>query len=158
MSGGQVVAAYHDLYQVERSFRMAKSDLAARPMFHRLQESIQAHLTIVFAALAVSRETQARTGLSIRRSCRPCAPSSQRRSPWAVNRSAPRHASPKTPERSSTASWVVTKRCNSGQTTAFTQQSLKAVPNQVLNWKWAALVRRRAKVDVRAPMHDLWRR
>jgi hypothetical protein len=26
------VAAYHDLYQVERSFRMTKSDLAARPM------------------------------------------------------------------------------------------------------------------------------
>lgn len=31
MTGGQVVAAHHDLYQVERSFRMAKSDLAARP-------------------------------------------------------------------------------------------------------------------------------
>jgi hypothetical protein len=60
-----VVAAYHDLYQVERSFRMTKSDLAARPMFHRLEDSIQAHLTIVFAALAVSREAQARAGLSI---------------------------------------------------------------------------------------------
>ena len=36
MDGEQVVAAYHDLYQVERSFRMAKSDLAARPIFHRL--------------------------------------------------------------------------------------------------------------------------
>ncbi|MDC5697803.1 IS1634 family transposase [Intrasporangium calvum] len=67
MSGGQVVAAYHDLYQVERSFRMAKSDLAARPMFHRLRDSIEAHLTIVFAALAVSREAQARTGLSIKK-------------------------------------------------------------------------------------------
>jgi len=61
----RVVAAYHDLYQVERSFRMAKSDLAARPVFHRLRDSIEAHLTIVFAALAVSREAQARTGLSI---------------------------------------------------------------------------------------------
>jgi len=60
-----VVTAYHDLYQVERSFRMAKSDLAARPVFHRLRDSIEAHLTIVFAALAVSREAQARTGVSI---------------------------------------------------------------------------------------------
>ena len=34
-------------------------------MFHRLEDSIQAHLTIVFAPLAVSREAQARTGLSI---------------------------------------------------------------------------------------------
>jgi hypothetical protein len=65
MTGEQVVAAYHDLYQVERSFRMTKSDLAARPIFHRLRDSIEAHLTIVFAALAVSREAQARTGLSI---------------------------------------------------------------------------------------------
>jgi hypothetical protein len=65
MAGERVVAAYHDLYQVERSFRMTKSDLAARPVFHRLRDSIEAHLTVVFAALAVSREAQARTGLSI---------------------------------------------------------------------------------------------
>ena len=52
---------------IERSFRMTKSDLAARPVFHRLEDSIQAHLTIVFAALAVSREAQARAGLSINR-------------------------------------------------------------------------------------------
>jgi hypothetical protein len=46
---------------------MAKSDLAARPIFHRLRDSIEAHLTVVFAALAVSREAQAeaRTGVSI---------------------------------------------------------------------------------------------
>jgi hypothetical protein len=65
MDGEHVVAAYHDLYQVERSFRMAKSDLAARPVFHRLRDSIEAHLTIVFTALAVAREAQNRTGLSI---------------------------------------------------------------------------------------------
>jgi hypothetical protein len=67
MDGQQVVAAYRELYQVERSFRMAKSDLAARPMFHRIRDSIEAHLTIVFAALAVSREAQARTGVSIKK-------------------------------------------------------------------------------------------
>jgi hypothetical protein len=65
LAGDHVVTAYHDLYQVERSFRMTKTDLAARPVFHRLRDSIEAHLTIVFAALAVSREAQARTGLSI---------------------------------------------------------------------------------------------
>jgi Transposase DDE domain len=67
MDGPAVVTAYHELYQVERSFRMAKSDLAARPMFHRIRDSIEAHLTIVFAALAVSREAQARTGVSIKK-------------------------------------------------------------------------------------------
>jgi Transposase DDE domain len=65
MDGPAIAAAYHDLYQVERSFRMTKSDLAARPVFHRLEDSIQAHLTVVFAALAISREAQARSGLTI---------------------------------------------------------------------------------------------
>ena len=52
---------------LEKSFRMAKSDLQARPVYHHLRDSIEAHLTIVFAALAVSRWIEARTGWSIRR-------------------------------------------------------------------------------------------
>ena len=52
MNGAQVVAAYHDLWHVEESFRMAKNDLQARPIFHHKKDSIQAHLTIVFTALA----------------------------------------------------------------------------------------------------------
>lgn len=67
MGGAAVMAAYQDLYQVERSFRMAKSDLKARPIFHRTRDSIEAHLTIVFAALAISREAQQRTGSSIKK-------------------------------------------------------------------------------------------
>lgn len=46
---------------------MSKSDLAARPIYHRKRESIEAHLTIVFAALAVSRLVEQATGWSIRR-------------------------------------------------------------------------------------------
>jgi len=34
---------------------MSKSDLEARPVYHRKRDSIEARLTIVFAALAVSR-------------------------------------------------------------------------------------------------------
>ena len=52
---------------LEKSFRMAKSDLQARPVYHRTRDSIEAHLTIVFAALAVSRRIEHRTGWSIRR-------------------------------------------------------------------------------------------
>ena len=66
MDGEAVVAAYHDLWQVEKSFRMAKSDLRARPIFHHKHESIEAHLTVVFAALAVSRHLQDATGFSIK--------------------------------------------------------------------------------------------
>lgn len=63
----QVIGAYSRLLQVEKSFRMSKSDLAARPVYHRTRESIEAHLTIVFAALAVSRWIEHRTGWSIKR-------------------------------------------------------------------------------------------
>jgi hypothetical protein len=62
-----VIGAYHQLFQIEKSFRMAKSDLQARPVCHRTRDSIEAHLTIVFAALAVSRWIEARTGWSIRK-------------------------------------------------------------------------------------------
>lgn len=74
MPAGEIISSYHDLWQVEASFRMSKSDLAARPMFHRTQDAIEAHLTIVFAALAVSREVQNRTGLSIRNVVRQLRP------------------------------------------------------------------------------------
>jgi hypothetical protein len=63
----EVISAYHQLFQVERSFRMSKSDLKARPIFHHTRDSIEAHLTVVFTALAIARKIQAATGLSIRR-------------------------------------------------------------------------------------------
>jgi Transposase DDE domain len=62
-----VIGAYHQLFQIERSFRMSKSDLQARPVYHHKRESIEAHLSIVFAALAVSRWIENATGWSIRR-------------------------------------------------------------------------------------------
>jgi Transposase DDE domain len=62
-----VIGAYHQLFQIEKSFRMSKSDLQARPVYHRKRDSIEAHLTIVFAALAVSRWIENQTGWSIRR-------------------------------------------------------------------------------------------
>jgi len=43
-------------------------------MFARTRDAIQAHLTIVFTVLAVSRETQNRTGLSLRRVLRTLKP------------------------------------------------------------------------------------
>jgi hypothetical protein len=63
----QVIGAYHQLFQIEKSFRMAKSDLAARPIYHRTKDSIEAHLTIVFAALAVSRWIEDTTGWSVKK-------------------------------------------------------------------------------------------
>jgi transposase len=62
----QVIAYYHQLFHVEATFRMAKSDLRARPIFHQTREAIEAHLTVVFAALAVSKNIEQKTGISIK--------------------------------------------------------------------------------------------
>lgn len=53
---------------------MSKTDLRARPLFARKREAIEAHLTIVFTALALSREIQNRTGLAIRNVVRQLRP------------------------------------------------------------------------------------
>jgi hypothetical protein len=74
MPAAEVIASYHDLWHVEQSFRMSKTDLAARPIFARTREAIDAHMTIVFAALALSRTIQDRTGLSLRRFLRTLKP------------------------------------------------------------------------------------
>jgi hypothetical protein len=67
MTPGEVIGKYHDLWHVEQSFRMSKTDLRARPMFHHTRDAIEAHLTVVFTALAVARYLQAETGISIGR-------------------------------------------------------------------------------------------
>lgn len=67
MDGAAVIAAYHDLWRVEQSFRMTKGDLRARPVFHHQREAIEAHLTVVFAALAVARHLQDTTDTSIKK-------------------------------------------------------------------------------------------
>jgi transposase len=62
----KVVAYYHQLFHVEATFRMAKSDLKARPIYHRKRDAIEAHLTIVLTALAISRNIERLTGISIK--------------------------------------------------------------------------------------------
>jgi len=74
MPATEVITKYHDLWHVERSFRMSKTDLDARPMFNRVHEAIEAHLTIVFTALAVSHAIQARTGLAIAKTIKQLRP------------------------------------------------------------------------------------
>jgi transposase len=70
----QVIASYHQLWHVEQSFRMSKSDLKARPIFHHKRDSIEAHLTIVLAALAIGKVIESQTGISIKRFVRTLRP------------------------------------------------------------------------------------
>lgn len=62
-----VIERYSDLWHVENSFRITKSDLEARPIFHRLDETIKAHMIIVFAGLAISKYLEQSTGMSIKK-------------------------------------------------------------------------------------------
>jgi transposase len=62
-----IIERYHDLWRVEHAFRLTKSDLAARPVFHRLDETIQAHLVIVFAGLAICKYIEIKAGMSIQK-------------------------------------------------------------------------------------------
>jgi transposase len=62
-----VIDAYHQLWHIEKSFRMSKHDLQARPIYHQLRESIEAHLSIVVAAMAVSHHIETQSGWSIKK-------------------------------------------------------------------------------------------
>ncbi|MEK7153166.1 MAG: IS1634 family transposase [Patescibacteria group bacterium] len=55
LSATEVVTHYGNLWNVEKSFRMSKSDLRARPTFHYKRERIIAHLTICVCSLGVLR-------------------------------------------------------------------------------------------------------
>jgi transposase len=63
----EIIAKYSQLWQVEKSFRISKSDLKARPVFHTVKERIEAHLTIVFASLAIIRLVEKTTNKSVQK-------------------------------------------------------------------------------------------
>jgi hypothetical protein len=77
MPAAEVISSYHSLWQVEASFRLSKSDLRARPVFHHDRDAIEAHLTVVMTALAVARHLQDATGLSIKKIVRTLRPLQQ---------------------------------------------------------------------------------
>ena len=66
LDNASVIARYHDLWHVEKAFRMAKSDLASRPIFHFNATAIRVHLLICFLALVMARAIEMRTGVSLR--------------------------------------------------------------------------------------------
>src|SRR5690606_34410966 len=54
----EVIAQYGLLWHIERTFRISKSDLQIRPIFHRLKRRIEAHICISFAACKIYRELE----------------------------------------------------------------------------------------------------
>lgn len=50
----EIIRYYHNLVKIEHAFRIAKSDLEARPIYHHKEESIKNHMLICFMALSIS--------------------------------------------------------------------------------------------------------
>lgn len=62
----KVINKYNKLFEIEKCFRISKSDIKIRPVFHFKQSMIEAHVLISFLALIVARYLEKNTGLSIR--------------------------------------------------------------------------------------------
>lgn len=55
LSNEILISRYKDLWRVEKAFRIAKTDLEARPIYHRKEISIKYHILIVFVALCMAK-------------------------------------------------------------------------------------------------------
>lgn len=54
----QILASYTNLWKIEKAFRISKSDLKVRPIYHRAQRRIEAHICITFAAYKIYKELE----------------------------------------------------------------------------------------------------
>ena len=54
----QVIENYKNLWHIEKAFRMSKTDLRIRPIYHRLQSRIEAHICISFTAYCIYKELE----------------------------------------------------------------------------------------------------
>lgn len=67
-----IIDRYHELYKIEQAFRISKSDLQTRPIFHYKEEPIKLHLLICFMALVISKYIELQTNVSIRNFIHEC--------------------------------------------------------------------------------------
>lgn len=62
-----IIERYHELYKIEQAFRVSKSDLQTRPIFHFKEQPIKLHILICFMALTISKHIEIKAGISIRK-------------------------------------------------------------------------------------------
>ena len=60
LSHNEIISHYTNLYFIEEAFRISKTDLKIRPVYHRLEDRIKAHILISFVAYAVYKEFERR--------------------------------------------------------------------------------------------------
>src|SRR6185503_15898575 len=67
LSNSQVIEYYNGLWHVEQAFRMSKTDLKTRPIFHYVHDAIKAHVLLCFMGLMMGKFLEIKTGLSLRK-------------------------------------------------------------------------------------------
>lgn len=55
-----IIQSYGQLWQIEKAFRISKTDLRIRPMYHRLRRRIEAHVLVAFVAYTIYKELERR--------------------------------------------------------------------------------------------------
>ena len=58
LSKQEVITQYHQLWAIEKTFRISKTDLEIRPIYHHLKKRIEAHICISFAACKIYKELE----------------------------------------------------------------------------------------------------
>ena len=61
-----IMERYRELYRIEQAFRISKSDLRTRPIFHYKEEPIKLHLLICFMGLVIAKHIELKTQTSIK--------------------------------------------------------------------------------------------
>lgn len=67
VSNKAIIERYHELYRIEQCFKVSKSDLQTRPIFHFKEQPIKLHILICFMALVISKHIEIKAGVSIRK-------------------------------------------------------------------------------------------
>jgi transposase len=58
LNKNEILENYSHLWKIEKAFRIAKTDLKIRPIYHRVQRRIEAHICIAFAAYKIHKELE----------------------------------------------------------------------------------------------------
>jgi len=60
LSAKDIIENYNQLWQIEKAFRISKTDLKIRPIYHRIRSRIEAHICIAFVAYIIYKEVEKR--------------------------------------------------------------------------------------------------
>jgi transposase len=53
-----VIENYNELWQIEKAFKISKTDLRIRPIYHRIRNRIESHICICFTAYSLYKELE----------------------------------------------------------------------------------------------------